>query len=53
VKQIIYKEIIQIDGKVHTVTTCDYSEFINDLINDDVLGTSDVEILDYIIADLK
>ena len=52
-KQIIYKEIIEIDGKVHTVTTCDYSEFINDLTNDFLLGTSDVEILDYIIADLK
>ena len=52
-KQIIYKEIIEIDGEVHTVTTYDYSEFINDSINDDVLGTSDVEILDYIIAYLK
>ena len=52
-KQVIYKEIIQIDGKVYTVAAHDYSEFICDLTNDFVLGTSDVEILDYIIAGLK
>jgi uncharacterized protein (DUF885 family) len=37
VKQIIYKEIIEINGEVHTVTH--YSEF-NDLNNDFILGPS-------------
>jgi hypothetical protein len=51
-KQIIYKEIIEIDGGVHTVTTCDYSECINDLNNDFILGPSNQEIIDYITDDI-
>jgi hypothetical protein len=51
-KQIIYKEIIEIDGEVHTVTTCDYSESINDLNNDFILGPSNKEIIDYITDDI-
>ena len=27
-KQIIYKEVIEIDGREYTVTTCDYSDTI-------------------------
>jgi hypothetical protein len=52
VKQIIYKEIIEIDGDVHIVTTCDYSESINDLNNDYILGPSTQEIIDYITDDI-
>ena len=51
-KQIIYKEIIEIDGEVHTVSTCDYSESINDLNNDFILGPSNQEIIDYITDDI-
>ena len=51
-KQIIYKEIIEIDGEVHTVTTCDYSESINDLNNDFILGPSNKEIIDYTTDDI-
>jgi hypothetical protein len=60
-KQIIYKEIIEIDGEVHTVTTCDYSESINDLnrgwhlwMHPDgfILGPSNQEIIDYITDDI-
>ena len=47
-KQIIYKEIIEIDGEVHTISTCDYSECIHDLNNDFILGPSNQEIIDYI-----
>jgi len=52
VKQIIYKEIIEIDGDVHIVTTCDYSETINELNNDFILGSSAQEIIDYITDDI-
>jgi hypothetical protein len=52
VKQIIYKEIIEIDGEVHTVSACDYSECINDLNNDFIVGASNQEIIDYITDDI-
>ncbi len=32
-KQIIYKEIIEIDGYEYKVAEFDYSEFVNDAIN--------------------
>ena len=50
-KQIIYKEIIEIDGEAHVVSTCDYSECINDLNNDFILVTTNEEIIDYITDD--
>jgi hypothetical protein len=52
VKQVIYKEIIEIDGEEHIVSTCDYSECINDLNNDFILGPSNQEIIDYITDDI-
>ena len=51
-KQIIYKEIIEIDGEAHMVSACDYSECINDLNNDFILGPSNQEIIDYITDDI-
>ena len=47
-KQIIYKEVIEIDGEAHVVSACDYSECINDLNNEFILGTTNEEIIDYI-----
>jgi len=51
-KQIIYKEIIEIDGEVHTIAACNYSECIHNLNNDFILGTSNQEIIDYIADDI-
>ena len=51
-KQVIYKEIIEIDGEAYTVSTCDYSECINDLSNDSILGPGNQEIIDYIVDDI-
>jgi hypothetical protein len=51
-KQIIYKEIISIDDREYTVTTCDYSESINELINDNVLSDDNQDIVNHIIDDI-
>ena len=51
-KQIIYKEIIIIDDREYTVANYDYSESINDLINDNVLLEDNQNIVNYIIDDI-
>lgn len=51
-KQIIYKEIISIDDREYTVTICDYSESINELINDNVLSDDNQDIVNHIIDDI-
>ena len=51
-KQIIYKEIIEIDGRQYTVSNCDYSESIQELINDNVLEDDAQEIINHIVDDI-
>ena len=48
-KQIIYKEIVEIDGINHIILSCDYSESINEAISDEVLQDNNDEIIDYMI----
>ena len=52
-KQVIYETIITIDGQVYRVSGRDYSKSIKELIKRCILGDHDLEIIDYIIADLK
>lgn len=47
-KQVIYKEIVEIDGINHVIVSCDYSESINEAISDEVLQDNNDEIIDYI-----
>lgn len=51
-KQVIYKEIIEIDGCEYTVSTCDYSESINELIEDNILDDNNQEIINHLIDDI-
>jgi len=51
-KQIIYKEIIEIDGREYIVTTCDYSNSINELIQDQMIENDNQEIINYIVDDI-
>ena len=51
-KQIIYKEIVEIDGINHIILSCDYSESINEAISDEVLQDNNDEIIDYITDDI-
>lgn len=51
-KLIIYKEVIEIDGKEYTVSNCDYSESIQKLIQDQVLEDDNQEIINHIVDDI-
>jgi len=51
-KQIIYKEIIEIDGTNYIIVSCDYSESINEAISDEILQGNNDEIIDYITDDI-
>jgi hypothetical protein len=51
-KQVIYKEVIIIDNQEYTVTSCDYSNSIDELINDNVLEDSSQDIVAYIVDDI-
>lgn len=51
-KQIIYKEIIQIDGREYTVTTCDYSDSVNELIQNQIIENDNQEIINHIVDDI-
>ena len=52
IKQIIYKEVIEIDGREYTVTTCDYSDSINELIQDQMIENDNQEIINHIVDDI-
>lgn len=51
-KQVIYLEVISIDGKDYTVSSCDYSESIADLIADEILEDDNQEIINHIVDDI-
>jgi hypothetical protein len=51
-KQIIYKEVIEIDGKQYTVSSCDYSESIQELIKDNIIENDNQEIINHIVDDI-
>jgi len=52
VKEIIYKEIVEIDGQQYVLTSCDYSESIDELIRDEVIEHDNQSIIDHIIDDI-
>ena len=51
-KQVIYKEVIVIDGVEYTVMSCDYSESIHELIEDQLIDGDDQEIFNHIVDDI-
>ena len=48
-KQIIYKEIIVIDEREYIVSTYDYSDSVNEWIQDSILKDDNQEIINHII----
>ncbi len=50
-KQVLYRHVISIDGREYTVHSCDYSESINELIQDQILEDNNQEIVDTILQD--
>ena len=51
-KQVIYREVISIDGRDYTVSSCDYSESIAGLITDEILEDDNQEIINHIVDDI-
>ena len=51
-KQVIYKEIIVIDDREYTVSNCDYSESVNELIYDNILEDDNQDIVNHIVDDI-
>lgn len=51
-KQVIYREVISIDGRDYTVSNCDYSESIAELITDEILADDNQEIINHIVDDI-
>jgi hypothetical protein len=52
-KQIIYEEVVEIDGERYTVSCCDYSESISELIKACLLYDDNQEIVNYISNDIE
>lgn len=51
-KTVIYREVVTIDGRDYTVSTCDYSESIAGLIADSVIEDDNQEIINHIVDDI-
>ena len=51
-KQIIYKEIIEIDGHEYKVAEFDYSQFVNDAIEQDFISDDNQEIINWVVSDI-
>jgi hypothetical protein len=51
-KQIMYKEVIEIDRKQYTISNCDYSESIQELIKDNIIENDNQEIINHIVDDI-
>ena len=51
-KQVIYKEVIEIDGMEYTVMHRDYSETIDRLIFDQIIPDHNNDIMLYIVDDI-
>lgn len=51
-KDVVYKEIVEIDGRQYTITTCHYSDTIAELIADEIIEDDSQAIIDHIIDDI-
>lgn len=51
-KQIIYKEIIEIDSYEYKVAEFDYSAFVNDAINQNFITDDNQDIINWVIDDI-
>lgn len=51
-KQVIYREVISIDSRDYTVSSCDYSKSIAELITDEILEDDNQEIINHIVDDI-
>ena len=59
-KSIVYKEIVEINGKRHTLLECDYTDSINEAVEDGAIShptnsdtriLSESEVIEYVRSD--
>ena len=50
-KSIVYKEIVEIDGVKHVISTCDYTESVNEKIDCGLMSHLDSEVVEYVTSD--
>jgi hypothetical protein len=50
-KSIVYKEIIEIDGVEYAISTCDYTESINEKIDCGLMSHLESEVVEYVSED--
>lgn len=59
-KSIVYKEIVEINGKRHTLLECDYTHSINEAVEDGAIShptnsdtriVSESEVIEYVKSD--
>ena len=51
-KQVIYKEIIEVNGHEYKIAEFDYSEFVNDAINQNFISDDNQEIINWVVSDI-
>lgn len=51
-ESIVYREVVEISGRAISITTCDYTDKINGLIEQGDLADTDTDIVDYVKNDI-
>ncbi|CAB4147251.1 hypothetical protein UFOVP431_21 [uncultured Caudovirales phage] len=50
-RSIVYREIVEIDGVEHKISTCDYTDSINEKIDCGIMSHLDSEVVGYVSLD--
>jgi hypothetical protein len=53
VREIIYKQIVEIDSKQYTIFACDYSESISELVEQGEIGSDSQSAIDHIFSEIE
>jgi len=53
VREIIYKQIIEIDGKQYTIFACDYSESVSELVEQGEIESDSQSAIDHIFSEIE
>ena len=51
-EQVIYKEIIEVNGHEYKIAEFDYSKFVNDAINQNFISDDNQEIINWVVSDI-
>jgi hypothetical protein len=54
-RQVVYREIVEIDGQIYTLSARDYTDSIAELIADQIIDPDcpNSELFDYVASDLE